>query len=494
MHQHLPDPGLQTDRSARPAPRRWMAAGLLPVLLSPPAARAAEAAQEAHVITERLELTDDMVVSGLILLVTFLGIFTERLHGFERSKFSTAGAVAMIIAGQVFGFYTPEQAVASIDWNVVFLLGAMMTIVSIMIPTGGFNWMAYKLADLSGGRLYLMLVLLGTAVTVLSLLLDNVTTVVIFGPLIILICQRLKVTPIPYLLAAALLTDTGGVATLVGDPPNLMIGSAADINFNTFVERMGPPVLVAWLVTLLSFKWLFRADLAQQPAELFHEDSPIRNPRVWHGSLAVLGLMVVGFMLHHSLHWEPWFVAVMGMAAIVFISRGVVMDLAFEHVEITLLLFFMGLFMVVGGVEHSRFLIYLGQFITPFVQHDLMTATIILMWIAAFLSAAIDNIPFTAAMIPIILGMEAQGINVTPLWWGLAIGVGMGGNGTHIGSTANVYIVTISERLARQENDPSLAITPGLWFRKGTPAMLLTLITSSIIMLLCWGWFDTPLH
>ncbi|MEE2669004.1 MAG: SLC13 family permease, partial [Gemmatimonadota bacterium] len=131
--------------------------------------------------------------------------------------------------------------------------------------------------------------------------------------------------------------------------------------------------------------------------------------------------------------------------------------------------------------------------IQPFVEADLRTSVLVLMWVAAFLSAAIDNIPFTAAMIPIILGMETQGINVTPLWWGLAMGVGLGGNGTHIGSTANVFIVTISERLARQENDPSLAITPGMWFRKGTPAMLLTLVAASVMMYVFWGWFETPL-
>ena len=150
--------------------------------------------------------------------------------------------------------------------------------------------------------------------------------------------------------------------------------------------------------------------------------------------------------------------------------------------------------MVIGGVEGSEFLVYLGQFILPFAQRALLVATLVLMWVAAFLSAAIDNIPFTAAMIPIILGMETQGINVTPIWWGLAMGVGLGGNGTHIGSTANVFIVTISERLAREENDPSLAITPGLWFRKGTPAMLMTLAVATVLMVMFWGWFEAPLR
>ncbi len=446
------------------------------------------------VIIEPLVLNTPMLVSGLILALTFIGIFTEHLHGFERSKSATLGAVAMMIAGQIYGFYSPDQAVEAIDWNVVFLLGAMMTIVSIMIPSGGFNVLAYWMASFSKGRLFLMLCMMGTAVTVFSLLLDNVTTVVIFGPLIILIAKAQKINPIPYLMAAALLSDTGGVATLVGDPPNLMIGSAAGIDFNTFFARMGPPVFLAWLSILFAMKVLFKKELAVTPEYTFDDTVELKDKRIWYGSLSILAVMVVLFTIHDKLHWEPWFVAVMGMSALVFISRNVVMDHVLGEVEFTLLLFFVSLFMVIGGVEHSHFLTYLGQFITPFVQHDLMLATIVLMWVAAVMSALIDNIPFTAAMIPIIISMEAAGINVTPLWWGLAIGVGMGGNGTHIGSTANVFIVTISERLARQENDPSLRITPAVWFRKGTPAMILTLIVSSILFVLFWDFFANPLH
>ena len=442
---------------------------------------------------ETLTFNTQMLVSGIVLVITFIAIFTEQLHGFERSKVAAGGAVAMIVVGQIFGFYSPMQAIEAVDWNVIFLLAAMMTIVSIMIPTGGFNWMAYKIAAMSRGRLYLMLVLLGTAVTVLSLLLDNVTTVVIFGPLIILIARAQKISPIPYLLAAALLSDTGGIATLVGDPPNIMIGSAADISFNNFVIHMGPITLVSWLAVVVMLKFLFRKELAEKPADVTLEVVEIKDPRLWKGSIAVLCIMVVFFILHHALHWEPWFVAVLGMTGLVFVSRKLVMDHAMEHVEITLLIFFLGLFMIVGGVEASHFLQWVGGFITPFVETDLLLATIILMWVAAFLSAAIDNIPFTAAMIVIIQGMEAQGINVTPLWWALAMGAGLGGNGTHIGSTANVFIVTISERLARQENDPSLAITPFLWFKKGLPVMLLTLVISTFVFWLFFDFYSQPL-
>ena len=449
---------------------------------------------QAVTIDGPLVFNEAMLVSALVLALTFVGVFTEMIHGMERMKIAAGGAVVMVIVGQIYGFYSPELAVKAVDWNVVFLLGAMMTVVSIMIPTGGFNMLAYRIANFSRGRLYLLLALTGTCVTVLSLLLDNVTTVLIFGPLIILIARTQKVTPIPYLLAAALLSNTGGVATLVGDPPNLMIGSAANISFNDFAIHMFPPVLICWIGVLILLKYLFKTELAQIPEDVSDYPVEVKNKRVWNASLAILGIMVILFMLHGALHWDPWFVAAVGMVALMYVSRKIIMDNTFEHVEITLLVFFISLFMLVGGVEHSQFLMYLGQYITPFVQQDLLMATIVLMWAGAVLSAAIDNIPFTAAMIPIILSMETVGINVTPLWWGLAIGVGMGGNGTHIGSTANVYIVTISERLARQENDPSLRITPGLWFRKGSPAMLLTLVLSTIFFIIFWDFLSKPLN
>ena len=183
----------------------------------------------------------------------------------------------------------------------------------------------------------------------------------------------------------------------------------------------------------------------------------------------------------------------LGLTALVFIGKDIDMEEAFAHTELALLMFFISLFIIVGGVEHSQFLEYLGTFIVPYVESDLLKATLILMWVSAVMSAAIDNIPFTAAMIPIILGMEAQGINVTPLWWGLAAGVGMGGNGTHLGSTANVFIVTISEKMAKDAGDPSLAITPGLWFRKGLPVMLLTLMACTVVMYFFFDFFAEPL-
>ena len=440
-----------------------------------------------------IEMNEGMMVSGIILALSFIGIFTETLHGFSRVKVAMLGALTMLVVGQSYGFYNPEQAFEAVDWNVVFLLAAMMSIVAIMIKTGGFEVLATKIGQIAKGRQFLLLVMLGTAVTVISLLLDNVTTVVIFGPLIVLICQKMKVNAIPYLMAAALLSDTGGVATLVGDPPNLMIGSAANIAFTPFVEKMGLIVLVAWLATLFFLRLLFKSDLDKKAEGTFDDVIPYKDKSLWNKSLLVLALMVVLFIIHNQIHWEPWMVAVVGLIILSLLAKSLEFEEVMHEVEIPLLMFFIALFMIVGGVENSEFLQYLGQFIIPFVKDDFMLACIVLMWVAAIMSAAIDNIPFTAAMIPIILSLEAQGINVAALWWCLALGVGMGGNGTHIGSTANVYIVTVSERLARKEGNPDLAITPLMWAKKGLPVMILTLIICTVIMYLFFDYYSAPI-
>ena len=443
----------------------------------------------AHLI----EMNQGMMVSGIILALSFIGIFTETIHGFSRVKVAMLGALVMLVVGQSYGFYNPEQAFEAVDWNVVFLLAAMMSIVAIMIKTGGFEVLATKIGQIAKGRQFLLLAMLGTAVTVISLLLDNVTTVVIFGPLIVLICQKMKVNAIPYLMAAALLSDTGGVATLVGDPPNLMIGSAANIAFTPFVQKMGLIVLVAWLGTLFFLRVLFKTDLDKKAEGTFTDVVPYKDKSLWNKSLMVLALMVVLFVIHNQIHWEPWMVAVVGLIVLSLLAKSLEFEEVMHEVEIPLLMFFIALFMIVGGVENSEFLQYLGQFIIPFVKEDFLLACIVLMWVAAIMSAAIDNIPFTAAMIPIILSLEAQGINVAALWWCLALGVGMGGNGTHIGSTANVYIVTVSERLARQEGNPDLAITPLTWAKKGLPVMILTLLICTAIMYLFFDYYSAPI-
>jgi len=454
---------------------------------------------------EEIVMSQGMLVSGIILAASFILIFTETLHGFHRVKVAMTGAAVMLVVGQAYGFYSPEGAFEAVDWNVVFLLGSMMAVVAIMVNTGGFEVLAANIGRIAKGRQFLLLALLGTAVTVISLLLDNVTTVVIFGPLIVLICQKMKVSAIPYLLAAALLSDTGGVATLVGDPPNLMIGSAFDIAFMPFAYKMFPIVFVAWIATLFFMKYLFKEELAVVPEGKFEDSIPYKDKSLWNKSLSILGLMVIFFMIHNTIHWEPWMVAGSGLILLTILAKEIEFEDVMKNMthEIPLLMFFVALFMLVGGVEESKFLEYLGQFIVPFlidpvsgevIQENFMMTCIALMWVAAIMSAAIDNIPFTAAMIPIIASLETVGVNIAALCWCLAIGVGMGGNGTHIGSTANVYIVTVSEKLAKTTGNPDLAITPLKWAKKGLPVMILTLVICTIIMYLFFDYYALPLH
>jgi Na+/H+ antiporter NhaD/arsenite permease-like protein len=454
---------------------------------------------------ETIVMNQGMLVSGIILAASFILIFTETLHGFHRVKVAMAGAAVMLVVGQSYGFYSPEQAFEAVDWNVVFLLGSMMAVVAIMVNTGGFEVLAANIGRIAKGRQFLLLALLGTAVTVISLLLDNVTTVVIFGPLIVLICQKMKVSAIPYLLAAALLSDTGGVATLVGDPPNLMIGSAFDIAFMPFAYKMFPIVFVAWIATLFFMRYLFKEELAIVPEGKFEDSIPYKDKSLWNKSLSILGLMVILFVIHNTIHWEPWMVAGTGLILLVVLAKEIEFEDVMKNMthEIPLLMFFVALFMLVGGVEGSKFLEYLGQYIIPFlidpvsgevIQENFMYTCIALMWVAAIMSAAIDNIPFTAAMIPIIASLETVGVNIAALCWCLAIGVGMGGNGTHIGSTANVYIVTVSEKLAKSTGNPDLAITPLKWAKKGLPVMVLTLVICTVIMYLFFDYYSLPLH
>ena len=377
---------------------------------------------------ETIVMNQGMLVSGIILAASFILIFTETLHGFHRVKVAMAGAAVMLVVGQSYGFYSPEEAFEAVDWNVVFLLGSMMAVVAIMVNTGGFEVLAANIGRIAKGRQYLLLALLGTAVTVISLLLDNVTTVVIFGPLIVLICQKMKVSAIPYLLAAALLSDTGGVATLVGDPPNLMIGSAFDIAFMPFAYKMFPIVFVAWIATLFFMRYLFKEELAIVPEGKFEDAIPYKDNSLWNKSLSILGLMVILFVIHNTIHWEPWMVAGTGLILLVILAKEIEFEDVMKNMthEIPLLMFFVALFMLVGGVEGSKFLEDLGQYIIPFlidpvsgevIQENFMVTCIALMWVAAIMSAAIDNIPFTAAMIPIIASLETVGVNIAALCW-----------------------------------------------------------------------------
>lgn len=449
-------------------------------------------------MTESTALSIPMLVSAVILVFTFVGIFTEELHGFHRSKFAVLGALLMIVLGQIFGFYSPEIALELIDWNVIFLLFCMMTFIAILAPTGGFQNIAYHLLRISGGRKFLLLALLATTTAVLSMFLDNVTTVVIFGPLAVLMCQLIGVSPIPFMLGISMLAVSGGIATIIGDPTSIMIGSANGASFVGYAAKMLPIVILA-SATMLAVLWLmYRKELAgraQLSAQDLGEDrGKIKDPFTWYLGVGLLVLMIALFVMHGALHWEAWFVAAVGFALLSFFARKADMTKTFEEVEITLIVFLVSLFIVIGGVEHSGFLSWVADQISPVFQNNPLVAALAILWISAILSAAIDNIPFVAAMIPVIAGLESKGVQTEPLWWALAMGAGLGGLGSHVGSAVNVFMVSLSERVARQSGDHSMAITPGLWFRRATPAAFAGLLVATVFFVIFFQYYSGPIN
>jgi len=430
-------------------------------------------------------ITPAMWMAGTILIAAYVLIFSEMIH---RTLAGVIGAVAMILAGLTGGFYTQSEAVAAIDANTMFLLTGMMTLVVLLKPTGGFEYLAIRMAKLSRGSPVRLLIYISTTVTIISLFLDNVTTVLVFAPLTVVIARMLGISPVPYLMSEALLSDTGGVATLVGDPPNVMIGSAANIDFNQFLFHMGPIVLVAWVVTLLLLLFLFRKDLSQPITGVLDldESKALKDPRSLAYVLFSIGVVILLFFVHHHFHLFPGYVAWIGVAIALALVRPEP-DEFLKEIDWSVLLFFGGLFIIVGGVEGSGLLDLLGEQLAGIAQNpeNLLMTALLFLWVSAILSAALDNIPFTVTMIPIITHLETQGVDVMPLWWALALGVGLGGNGTHIGSTANVVCVAEAERTG----NPDYRISPLLWMKKGTPVMFATLIVSSLLLVVFFDFY-----
>jgi Na+/H+ antiporter NhaD/arsenite permease-like protein len=432
-------------------------------------------------------LTLEMWVSAAILVVAYVLIFTELLH---RTIAAILGAVVMIGAGMAMGFYSQQAAILSVDGNTILLLAAMMMLVALLRPTGAFDYAAVHITHWAKGSPRRLLIYLSLAVSLISMILDNVTTVIVFAPLTVLICRLLKINPMPYLMAEAMLSNIGGAATLVGDPPNLMIGSAAGISFNAFLMHMGLPVLVIWFGTVGLMMVLFHRQLAgssSDPRTLVATHA-IKDMPGLKRILFSLGVVVVLFFIHHTLHVLPAYASFIGLCLALLLMKPDVEKL-FGDVNWSVLFFFAGLFMIVGGVESSGLLELLGHELAILAtnpQHLMMTG-LLLMWVAAVVSAVVDNIPFTVTMIPIILGLESSGVNVAPLWWALALGVGLGGNGTHIGATANIIAVSESEKSGM----PEATITPLVWMKTGLPVMFFGLILASIVYWLLFDLFST---
>jgi len=428
--------------------------------------------------------TFHMALAAAILAGAYILIFSERVH---RTIAGLVGAVAMVIAGEMAGFYGQEAALAAVDANTMLLLLGMMLLVALLRPTGGFEYLAIRLAKLSAASPRRLLVYLTLAVSVLSMFLDNVTTVIIFAPLTVLITRMLDLNPAPYLMAEAMLSNIGGASTLVGDPPNIMIGSAAGLDFNAFLVHLLPVIVPVWLITVALILLLFRNELrykeggraqAHALALDLDEAKAIKEPAVLRRVMLAMAIVIALFFVHHHLHLYPAFVAFIGLVIALALVRPDPEHLL-KQAEWPVLLFFAALFVIVGGVEASGLLDLIGEGLAGLASdpsHLLLTA-LVLMWVAAVVSAVIDNIPFTVTMIPIVAGLQAKGLPVEPLWWALAIGVGLGGNGSHIGATANIICVAEAER----SGAPGAHISPGRWLRAGVPVVLASLVGASLI-------------
>ncbi len=422
-----------------------------------------------------------------ILVLAYILIFTEVMH---RSYAALLGAVVMVMLGGWAGFYSQDAAILAIDGNTMFLLMAMMLLVAMLRPTGAFEYLGIKLAKLAKGSPSLLLIYLCAAVSVLSMFLDNVTTVIIFAPLTVLVTRMLNLNPAPFLIAEAMMSNIGGAATLVGDPPNIMIGSAANIDFVTFLAHMGPLILPVWLIVMGTLLFLFRQELRSVDVAAVVDLDENKAIQDWPALKRIVGVLVgviILFFLHHTLHWYPAFVSLIGLALALALLRPDPEKLM-TKVEWSVLLFFAGLFVLVGGVEASGLLDLVGAQLAAFASEPghLLATALVLMWVAAVLSAIIDNIPFTVTMIPIVAALEQQGINVTPLWWALAIGVGLGGNGTHIGATANLICIAEAER----SRLPEARITPARWMKVGLPVMFGSLSVASVVFALFFTAFS----
>ncbi len=423
------------------------------------------------------------VLVTLLFLISLAGILSDRVH---RGIAAMVGAALMVLLGIGLDFYSEEEALRAIDFNTLGLLFGMMVLVAVLRNTGFFRYLAIIAAKRSRGDPWILLVSLGTVTTVASLFLDNVTTVILMAPVTLLIAEVLAINPLPLLMAEAFLSDTGGVATLVGDPPNILIGSAADLSFLDFIINLAPIVLVAWLATLVLLRVLFRRELSEEPSNLsalraLDAQEALEDPASANRIALVLGGVVILFFFHHSLHIQAGFVALIGAAAALLWLRPDFEEVL-EQIEWSVLIFFAGLFVLVGGVEASGLLELAGERLTDLSSGDMVLMGVAMIWMAAITSALIDNIPFTIAMIPIIQGLEQPGLDITPLWWALALGAGFGGNATPIGSTANIVVISVSEKTKSP-------ITNRMWLRNGIPIMIVTCAIATVLYVIRYGGF-----
>ncbi|MBC6460333.1 ArsB/NhaD family transporter [Actinomadura sp. HBU206391] len=388
------------------------------------------------------------VAAVAIFVVAYVLIATEWVH---RTKVALGGAGLMLLLHVSDGERAFFSRDAGIDWNVIFLLLGMMVIVSVLRQTGVFEYVAIWAAKRARGRPYRLMVMLCLLTAGASALLDNVTTVLLVAPVTFLVCERLALPVAPYLIAEVMASNIGGTATLVGDPPNIIIASRAGLSFNEFLLHLAPFIVVLMAVFCLLCRWLFRSAFTYDPdraAEVMalEEREAITDRRLLAQSLTVLAVVITAFVLHPVLHYEPSVVALLGAGLLVAATK-VTTEQALDEVEWPTLVFFAGLFVMVGGLVNTGVIGDISKAAADATEGRLALATMTLIWGSTALSAIVDNIPYVATMSPIVADLvHGLGPEGKVLWWALALGADLGGNATAIGASANVVVLGIAER------------------------------------------------
>ncbi len=397
----------------------------------------------------------------IIFLVAYGIIISEKLN---RTVVALLGAIAMV----VFHILSQEEAFHVIDFNTIGLLVGMMTIVNILKRTGIFQYIAIKTAKLSKGSPWKIMLYFSVVTAVASALLDNVTTI-------------LLIAPVPFLITEVLTANIGGTATLIGDPPNIMIGGATNLSFMDFLINLGPVVVVIFIVVLLLLKFIYGSQLKiseENKAKIaeFDETKTITDPVLLKKSGIVLLGTIIGFAIHQSFGLESATIALLGAGILLLISKVDVEEILTE-VEWPTIFFFMGLFIMVGALEEIGVIEVVANQLISLTHGNVFVTTMLILWVAAIASAFLDNIPFVATMIPLIHSIGATGMDTTSLWWALALGACLGGNGSVVGATANVIVSGMLHKKGYK-------LTFGDFLKIGFPLMLISVFISMIYLII----------
>ena len=407
----------------------------------------------------------------ILSIIIFIGVYALIIWDkFDRAVVALTGAMLMILLRVM----TQEKAFFALDYNTLGLLIAMMIIVMIMRRTGIFEYMGIKMVKASKADPFRLIILLSVTTGVLSAFLDNVTTILLILPITLSVTKDLKLNPVPFIIAAVFASNVGGTATLIGDPPNIMIGSQAGLDFVDFLINDAVIAFPLLIVTTLIFAFIFRKNLAadasvKEKIMSLDENECIKDSVLLRKSMGVFILVVLGFLLHGALHFESSTIALTGAVILLFLS-GMNSEEILMELEWKTIFFFGGLFVLVGGIVETGVISALAKWVVEITGGDLFLTAMAILWVSAIASAFIDNIPFVATMIPLIIQMgNMSGIDVFPLWWALSLGACLGGNGTAIGASANVVAIGMAER-------EGYRITFGSYFKMAFPVMLITIV------------------